>query len=91
MYTNKKHFSDKLVHIVIPMMEYIANKIGLTLQAKISHIAFPKIIKPVIKILDLYAIIHLMITTVLFIIKRIIAKLLTDLLAVTIIILEGKI
>lgn len=75
MSTNKKPFSDKLAHIVIPMMGYTANKIGLILQAKIFHIAFHRIIKPATKILDPYAIIHLMITTAFFIIKRIIVKL----------------
>ena len=56
-------------------MEYIANKIGLIFQVKTYHIVFPKITKLAIKILDLYVITHLMITTVLSITSPIIVKL----------------
>jgi len=64
-----------LVPTAIHTMEYIANKIGLIFQVKTYHIVFHKITKLAIKILDLFAIIHLMITTALSITTRIIVKL----------------
>ena len=57
------------------MMDYIASRIGSISQVKTSPIAFLKIIKLAIKILDHFAITLSETTTVLFTIKLTIVKL----------------